>query len=85
MEQAYDVKALGEIIKEEAQKEGLQLAEAAVEKLGKAVYGGFKRWVSESATLSENKVDDMLAPAVAFLDPIVLPQIEKIDLDGDGK
>ena len=41
MESAYDVKALGEIIKEEAQKEGLQLAEQAVEKLGKAVYAGF--------------------------------------------
>lgn len=85
MESAYDVKALGEIIKEEAQKEGLTMAEQAAEKLGKAVYAGFKRWVSESAVMSENKVDDMLAPAVAFLDPIVLPQIEKLDLDGDGK
>lgn len=85
MESAYHVKALGEIIAEEAKKEGLSLAEEAVEKLGKAAYVGFKRWVSESATMSENRVDDMLAPAAAFLDPIVLPQIEKLDLDSDGK
>jgi hypothetical protein len=82
---AYDVKELGQIIVEEAKKDGLTLAEEAVEKLAKASYVGMKRWASESAVVSENKIDDILMPAFNFLDPMVLPQIEKIDLDGDGK
>lgn len=84
MEKAFDIKALGEIIKEEAKKDGLDLAEQAVEKLAKASYMGVKRWTKESAVLSENKIDDILAPALDILDSMVLPQIEKIDLDGDG-
>lgn len=85
MEKAYDISELGKIVKEEAAKAGLPLAEEAVEALGKAVYGGFKRWVKESATVSENKLDDVFAPFIDQLDPMVLPQIEKVDLDGDGK
>jgi len=30
-------------------------------------------------------VDDFVAPYLDGLDAIVLPQIEKIDFDGDGK
>lgn len=88
MEKAYDLKALGEKIKEEAKKEGLDLAEQAVEKLAKAVYNGTKSWAKESAALSKDgllgKVDDYVAPFYDQLDSVVNPQIDKIDLDGDG-
>lgn len=82
---AYDLKELGQVIKEEAAKDGLKMAEEAAEKLAKAAYMGIKRWASESAAISENKIDDLVMPALNFLDPMVLPQIEKIDLDGDGQ
>lgn len=81
---AYDLKELGEIIVAQAKADGLTLAEEAVEKLAKAAYAGFKQWGKESAAVSENKIDDFLMPAFDFLDPLVLPQIEKIDLDGSG-
>ena len=85
MEQAYSLKELGLKIQEEAKKEGLTIAEEAVEKLAKAAYNGTKAWVKESATLSPNKIDDFIAPFYDQLDVIVNPQIDKIDLDGDGK
>lgn len=84
MEKPYQLKDLGEIIKEEAAKEGLTLAEEAVEKLGKAVWSGSKRWIQESAVLSENKIDDVVAPFISTIDGIVNENIEKVDLDGDG-
>lgn len=84
MEKAYDLKALGEKIKEEAAKEGLTIAEEALEKLGKAVWVGTKSWLKESASVSENKIDDVVAPFVDTLDSYVVPQIEKLDLDGSG-
>ena len=84
MEKAYDVKELGKIIKEEAEKEGLTLAEEAVEKLGKAGWAGVKRFINESAALSENKIDDVIAPALSMLDGLVNTNVEKLDLDGDG-
>lgn len=88
MQKAYDLKSLGEKITEEAKKDGLVLAEEAVEKLAKAAYNGLKAWVKESAALSVEgplaKVDDFIAPFIDQLDPMVLPQIEKIDLDGSG-
>lgn len=85
MEKAYDLKALGEKVKEEAKKEGLTFAEEAVESLAKAAYKGFKEWMKESAVLSETKIDDFLAPFYDQVDAIVMPQIDKIDLDKDGK
>lgn len=85
MEKAYDLKVLGEIIKAEAKKDGLTIAEDAVEKLGKAVYNGTKKWAKESAVASATKIDDFIAPFYDQLDAAVVPQIEKIDLDGDGK
>lgn len=85
MKEAYSLEELGQIIKEEAAKDGLTIAEEAVEKLGKAVYNGVKRWGKESAVLSSNKVDDFIAPFYDQMDGFVNPQIEKLDLDGDGK
>lgn len=85
MEKAYELKALGEMIVAEAKKDGLVLAESALEKLGKAVYNGSKSWAKESAVVSDNKVDDFMSAFYDNVDAFVLPQIEKIDLDGDGK
>lgn len=85
MEKAYDIKALGLKIKEEAAKRGLTLAEEAVEALGAAAYLGTKVWAQESAVLSDNKIDDFIAPFYGHLDGVVLPAIEKLDLDKDGK
>ena len=84
MEKAYELKALGEMIVAEAKKDGLTIAEEALEKLGKAVYFGTKEWAKESAVLSETKIDDFVAPFYDQIDQFVIPQIEKIDLDGDG-
>lgn len=85
MQNAYDLKTLGQYIIEEAKKDGLVIAEEALEKLGKATFVGTKRWAKESAVISETKVDDFAAPFYDHLDGFVMPQIEKIDLDGDGK
>ncbi len=85
MEKAYDLKALGEMIVAEAKKEGLTLAENALEVLGKAAYVGSKNWAKESAVLSPNKMDDFVAPYYDALDAVVLPAIEGLDLDKDGK
>lgn len=84
MEKPYDLKALGNKIREKAKADGLVLAEEAVEKLGKAVYLGVKEWGKESAAISENKVDDFIANFYDQIDAYVLPQIDKIDLDGSG-
>ncbi len=85
MERAYDIKALGQKIISKAKADGLTIAEEAAEKLAKAAYLGVKEWAQESAVLSETKIDDAVAPFYGFLDPIVVPLIEKLDLDGDGK
>lgn len=85
MEKAYDLKALGQKIKEKAAADGLTLAEEAVEKLAKAAYLGLKDWAKESAVLSETKIDDFITPAYDYLDSFVMPQIDKIDIDGDGQ
>lgn len=85
MQKAYELKALGEMVIAEAKKDGLTIAEEAVEKLAKAIYFGGKKWASESAVLSENKVDDFAMNFYGYADQFVVPQIEKIDIDGDGK
>lgn len=82
--QAYSLKLLGEKIVAEAKKKGLTLAEEAVETLAAAVYLGLKDWAVESAAASANKVDDFIAPFYSQIDAFVLPQIEKLDLDGSG-
>lgn len=85
MQKPYDIKQLGQAIIAEAKKDGLTLAEEAAEKIAKAAYLGTKTWAKASAAVSENKIDDILMPAIDYLDTMVLPQIEKIDLDGDGQ
>jgi hypothetical protein len=81
---AYDIKALGQAIKDEAAKQGLTLAEEAVETLGKAAWVGTKSWASESAKLSKTKLDDLVVPFLDTMDKLVEESIEKVDLDGDG-
>lgn len=84
MEKAYDLKALGQLIATEAKKDGLHLSEKAAEALAKSAYIGFKTWYKVSAQMSPNKADDLGVPFIDFLDQFVLPQIDKLDLDGDG-
>lgn len=71
MTTAYDLKALGVMLK----AKGLIQAED----LAGDAYLVFKTWLKESAVLSENKYDDLAVPFVDQLDAIVLPQIDKID------
>ena len=71
MKEAYDIKALGEMLKAKGLIEAEDLAAEA--------YGVFKAWLKESATVSENKYDDLVMPFIDQLDAIVKPQIDKID------
>lgn len=71
MQKAYDVQDLLNRCKQD----GLELVEAEVGMF----YKHLKEWFQESAVLSENKVDDVIAPFVGQLDPILLPLIDKID------
>jgi hypothetical protein len=71
MEKAYDVKALAEKLKEKGLPE--------VENMAVLAYQAIKEWAVESAALSENKIDDVLMPALSFLDGMILPAIDKID------
>lgn len=75
MEKAYDLKELGKRL--EAQ--GLPIAKDALEEVAKKVYVCVKEWAKESAPLSENMVDDFVAPFYDQLDPFVLGAIDKID------
>jgi hypothetical protein len=75
MEKAYDLKALGLKLKDAGLPIALEAAEAAAGK----VYLAVKEWAVESAALSENKVDDVIAPFYGHLDSFVLPAIDKID------
>lgn len=71
MEKAFDIKDLGNKLK----ARGLDLAEEALV----IVYEETKAWFKESAALSENKIDDIVAPFIDQLDPIVKPLIDKVD------
>lgn len=75
MEKAYDLKDLGQRLKDA----GLPVAEDALESAAGKVYVALKGWVKDSAVLSENKIDDVIAPFLDQLDPMVLPQIDKIN------
>lgn len=81
MEKAYDLKALGQKL----QAAGLPIAEEMLEAAGAKLYIATKEWIQESAVLSENKIDDVIAPFLGQLDNVVLPMIAKLDLDKDGK
>jgi len=75
MEKAYDLKALGEMMA----AEGLPIAKEAAEAAGGKMYIVLKKWLQESAVLSENKMDDVVMPFIGQLDSIVQPMIDKID------
>lgn len=75
MQKAYDLKELGLKLK----AAGLPIAEEALEASAGKFYVAFKDWLTESAPLSETKVDDVIAPFYGQLDPLVLPLIDKID------
>jgi hypothetical protein len=76
MEKAYDVKDLLNRLK----SDGLELVEAEAG----LFYKHLKEWVQESAVLSPNKIDDVIAPFVGQLDPIMLPLIDRIDGEKDA-
>jgi hypothetical protein len=71
MQKAYDVNELLNMMK----ADGLDMVESQVGK----VYKNLKEWAQKSAVLSENKIDDIVAPFANHLDPILLPLIDKID------
>ena len=71
MEKAYDVKELGRRLKEA----GLIELEDAVG----GVYKEVSAWIKESAIMSENPYDDIVAVAFPHLDKVVLPKIDAID------
>lgn len=85
MENAYDGKELLKKVQAKMAEKGLTMAEESLEVILKANWEGLKEWANESAVLSANPVDNFIMPALSYLDPYVNPQIEKIDLDGDGK
>ena len=71
MTKAYDIKDLLNRCK----ADGLDLVESEAG----LFYKHLKEWFQASAALSENKIDDVIAPFVGHLDPIMLPLIDKID------
>lgn len=75
MEKAYDVKDLAARMIAKGMPE--------VEDMAQIAYACMKEWAIESAQLSENKVDDVIMPALQFLDAIILPHLDKIDGKAD--
>lgn len=75
MEKAYDLKDLGKRLADA----GLPIAKEAGEAAAGEVYKAVKGWLKDSALLSSNKIDDVVAPFIDQLDAMVLPQIDKID------
>lgn len=72
---AYDLKDLVEKLK----GQNLPLALDFAEKEAGLFYVAMKQWIQESAVASDNKVDDVIAPFLNYLDAFVLPQIDKIN------
>lgn len=85
MEKAYDGKELLKKVQSKLAEKGLTMAEESLEVIIKQTWSGLKEWGNESAILSANPVDNFIMPALNFLDGYIMPEIEKIDLDGDGK
>lgn len=75
MEKAYDLKKLGEMLK----AEGFPVLADAAEITAAKAYQVVKKWAKESAVLSPNKIDDFVAGFYDQIDPIVLPEIDKIN------
>jgi hypothetical protein len=75
MDKAYDLKALLKEMKEQ----GVPLLENAGEDAALLSFKALKKWLKESAVMSENKIDDIAMNYIDSLDAIVLPVIDKID------
>lgn len=75
MEKAYDLADLGKKLA----ASGVPALKEFGEAEAKEVYIQLKAWLVESAALSTNKIDDMIAPFYGQLDGLVLPLIDKID------
>jgi len=71
MEKAYELTALVSKLK----SRGLDIAEESAKVVVEEVFD----WLSESAVLSENKYDDMMAPLYPIAKQAVLEQVDKID------
>jgi len=71
MEKAFDVKALGEELK----NQGLPLLEDGAEK----VYAAVKNWLVASAAIQGGLVGGILPAALDAVDGYVKTQIDKID------
>ena len=69
---AYDLK----VLEQKLLAKGLPL----IENMAELTYAAVKEWVLESAPISPNKVDDVVAPlAFPVLDGVVNPAIDGID------
>lgn len=71
MEKAYDLKDLLERCK----GDGLELAEEEL----KNVIGHVANWLEESAVLSPNKIDDLVALGVPQLEKLALGLADKVN------
>ena len=71
MTKAYDV---AELMKR-LQAKGLDVAEEAAKVLVEETI----TWVQDSAVISENKIDDLVAPLMGSVKPYIMAQIDKID------
>lgn len=71
MEKAYDLKELANRLKAAGLIEAEDLAIKA--------YQEVKQWLKDSAQLSSNAYDNILAPFLDQLDSIVLPKLDKVD------
>lgn len=84
IKKSYDVKALGKAIAEDAKKSVLPLAEELVKALALSIYLSSKSWIKESALISKTPIDNMVVSFIDHLDAIVLPQIDKVNIDGQS-
>lgn len=75
MEKAYDLKDLAKKL----EGAGVPVLKEAAEATAGKVYIAVKEWAKESAAVSENKIDDVVASFYDQLDKVVLPAIDKID------
>lgn len=71
MTKAYDIQDLLKRL----EGKGLHLAEEAL----MTIFTESKQWAKESAAISENKYDDLVAPFLDQIDAIIVPQIDKVD------
>ncbi len=73
MDKPYDLADLGARLK----GEGLEVAEEALKKIVKHTFG----WARESAQLSPNKMDDMIAPFLIPIEAYVMERADEVNPD----